>query len=82
MPDHPDQVHYFGSGSVESVLSPISLGLMVLFVILIFCLPRKYTIVPFLLGIFLIPLGEQIYALGVHWLVSRIIILAGRCHDS
>jgi hypothetical protein len=77
MPDHPDQVHYFGGGPVESVLSPISLGLMVLFVILIFGLPRKYMIAPVLLGIFLIPQGQQVYAVGVHWLVSRIIVLAG-----
>lgn len=76
MPDRPDQAHYFGGGLAESSISPISLALLALALLLILCLPRKYVIFPVLLGIFLIPLGEQIYALGVHWLVSRIIILA------
>jgi hypothetical protein len=77
MPDHPDQAHYFGGGISESNLSPFVLALMAIAIILILCLPRKHAVVPLLLAIFLIPLGQQFYALGVHWLVSRIVILVG-----
>lgn len=51
-------------------------GLLIV-LLLTLLLPRKYVIVPLLMGIFLIPLGEQVYALGVHWLVYRIIVLGG-----
>ncbi len=50
---------------------------MVLAILLILCLPRKYRVVPVLWAIFFIPMTQQIYALGVHWLVSRIIVLVG-----
>lgn len=77
MPDHPDQAHYFGGGFAETSLSPIVIAMMIVAILLILCLPRKYVVAPVLLAIFLIPLGQQVYLLGVHWFVSRIIILAG-----
>ncbi len=77
MPDHPDQHHYFGGGSDTSAIHPLVLGVMVLVILLLFLLPRKHVIVPVLMAFFLLPLGQQIYALGVHWLVGRIIVLAG-----
>ncbi len=77
MPDHPDQAHYFGGGMSESNLNPIALVLMAIAIILVLCLPRKHAVVPFLCAIFLIPGGQQVYLLGVHWFLSRIIILAG-----
>ena len=77
MPDHPDQSHVFGGGASASTLNPIVLVAMLVVVVLIVFLRRKYVIVPVLLFTFLVPLGQQVYLLGVHWLALRIIILAG-----
>ena len=74
MPDHGPA---FGGGAVASVLSPIVLVGLIVAIVLVLFLPRKYVIVPVLLLIFLTPLGQQMYVGGVHWLVSRIIILTG-----
>ena len=76
----PDNLH-FGGGSAVTVLHPLVAVAMVLAVVLILCLPRKYVIVPALLGIFLIPKGQQIVLVGLHFNVYRILILAGlaRC---
>ena len=67
----------FGGGATATVLHPAVLVGLILISVLILLLPRKYVIVPILIGIFLIPQGQQVYALGVHWLASRIIILVG-----
>ena len=67
----------FGGGLTETALSPVVLVGLLIVLLLTLVLPRKYVIVPLLMGIFLIPLGEQVYALGVHWLVYRIIVLGG-----
>lgn len=77
MPEGPDKSHYFGGGGVETVLSPIVLIAMLIAMLLILVLPRKYIIVPVLLIAFLVPLGQSVYALGVHWLVLRIVVLFG-----
>ncbi len=77
MPDQPDQSHNFGGGATETVLNPIVLVAMLIAIILILVLPRKYAIVPVLLIAFLVPTGQSVYAVGVHWLVIRIIVLVG-----
>src|SRR5271157_3476753 len=77
MPDHPDQAHTFGGGATESVVSPIVLVTMAIAILLILFLPRKHAVVPILSAMFLIPLGQQVYLLGVHWLMLRVIILVG-----
>ena len=75
MNDIPDQSHFIGGGATESLLSPLVVVGMLIGILLILILPRRFVIVPFLLCMFLIPLGQQIYAGGIHWLVGRIIIL-------
>lgn len=50
---------------------------MVLAVILILCLPRKWAIAPLLFGVFTIPLGQVVVLGGVHFTVVRILIIAG-----
>ncbi len=50
---------------------------MLLAVILILCLSRKYAVVPLLLCTFTIPLGQVVVLAGVHFTVLRILILAG-----
>jgi len=65
----------FGGGASETVLHPIVLVAMLIAVALIFLLPRKQIIWPFLLSAFLIPLGQSILIGGLHFFVIRIIIL-------
>jgi hypothetical protein len=65
----------FGGGASETVLHPIVLAAMLIAIVLIFVLPRKHVIWPFLLTAFLIPLGQSILLGGLHFFVIRIIIL-------
>src|SRR6266403_5615896 len=65
----------FGGGLNASILHPIVLVAMILSIILIIVLPRKFIVIPLLLMIFLAPWGQQIYFAGVHLFVPRILIL-------
>jgi hypothetical protein len=67
----------FGGGSAVTVLHPLVAVAMILAAVLILCFPRKYVIIPAFLALFLIPLGQVIVAAGIHFNVSRIIILTG-----
>jgi hypothetical protein len=67
----------FGGGSSVTVLHPLVVAAILLAIVLIFCLPRKYVIAPVLLALFLIPKGQVIVAASVHFNAYRIIILAG-----
>jgi hypothetical protein len=67
----------FGGGSPVTVLHPLVAVAMVLAIVLILCLRRKYVIVPALLAIFLTPKGQQIVVAGLHFNVYRVMILAG-----
>jgi hypothetical protein len=75
MDSHPNIT--FGGGSAASTMSPIALGAMLLAMVLIATLPRKWVIVPFLAFIFLVPLDEQFYVAGFHLFASRLVILCG-----
>jgi hypothetical protein len=67
----------FGGGTVESVLHPnVEIALVVVGLSL-FLLPRKYVIVPLLLGLMIIPNGQNLYVGGVHFYTCRIVILLG-----
>lgn len=70
-------VPQFGGGETGTVLHPIVLVAMLIAILLIFLLPRKYVVVPFLLSAFLIPLGQEVYFGGNHWFVYRIVIVVG-----
>jgi hypothetical protein len=67
----------FGGGTSSSVLHPVVLVAMIVLILLICLLPRRWVIVPLLLGILLIPCGQNIYIGGVHLFVSRIFVLIG-----
>ena len=56
-------------------MSPGILALFVILALAILALPRKFLIIPFLSGAFLVWLTAQFYIAGVHWLVLRLIIL-------
>lgn len=73
----PPENFRFGGGADESVLHPIVLIAMLVAILLIFLLPRKYVIAPLLAIVFLTPLGQQLNAGGLHFTVMRIVILAG-----
>jgi hypothetical protein len=66
----------FGGGSNVTLLHPAVLIAMILAIVLILVLPRKYAVIPFLLLTFLGAVGQQIYVGGVHLFVLRILIFA------
>src|ERR1017187_7493730 len=67
----------FGGGAEQTMLSPVVLIAMLVVIVLMFSLRRKYRIVPFLLIAFLIPPGQQFVLGGIHLFVGRIVLLAG-----
>jgi hypothetical protein len=67
----------FGGGATSSVLHPAVLAAIIVVAAATLLLPRKYVIVPLLLGILLIPAGQNLYVGGVHLYVYRILILIG-----
>jgi D-alanyl-lipoteichoic acid acyltransferase DltB (MBOAT superfamily) len=67
----------FGGGSTAMILHPIVLVAMIIVIVLIFLLPRKFLVVPLLLSMFLIPLGQRFVVSGFHLFVLRIIVLCG-----
>ena len=69
--------HRFGGGAAESSLSPVVLVALLVAVVLIFLLPRRFLVVPFLSVAFLVPIGQTLVVGGVHLFVARIVILAG-----
>jgi hypothetical protein len=75
MPDHVAQA--FGGGVASTVMNPIVLAAMVVSILLLLLLPRKYAIFAFLPCIFLVPLGQQLYLGGMHWMVCRLMVMAG-----
>ncbi len=70
----PDNLR-FGGGASETILHPLVLIAMLIAMALIFLLPRKYVIWPFLSTAFLVPLGQSILLGGLHFFVIRLIIL-------
>ncbi len=70
----PENLKFGGTGA--PVLHPLVLIAMVIAVLMILLLPRKYALVSVLVMAFLVPLAQQIYVGGLHVLVLRIVILA------
>jgi hypothetical protein len=67
----------FGGGASETILGPWVLVCMIITIVLIFALPRKYVIAPLLFTMLLCPAGQALFLGGVHLFVTRILILAG-----
>ena len=66
-----------GHGASETVLHPlVALGCLIAIVVMLRG-PRKYSVVPLCLCIFLVPRGQEILLLGAHFYVRIILILAG-----
>lgn len=73
----PEHARIFGSGLTETSLSPYALVATIISVILILVLPRKYAVLPLLFISFLVPLNQVLVLGGLHFFVSRIVVLAG-----
>jgi hypothetical protein len=73
----PDHAKTFGGGAAETTLTPIVLVAMLVAIVLILVLPRRWVIVPFLFVTFLVPFGQAIVLGGVHLFVFRVIVLVG-----
>jgi hypothetical protein len=56
---------------------PTALAAMVIAGVLLFVLPRRWAIVPFLLFTFLVPIGGQFNIGGLHVFAHRIVVLCG-----
>lgn len=67
----------FGGGSTATLLHPVVAIAMVLAFGLILILPRKYAFIPLLSATFMIPLYQEVVFAGLHFLVLRILIIAG-----
>jgi hypothetical protein len=67
----------FGGGPAGTLLHPFVAVQMMIAIILLLCLPRKYAIVPLILGVFTISQGQVVVLAGVHFTVLRILILVG-----
>jgi hypothetical protein len=65
----------FGGGATSTVLHPLVLAAMVIAIALIYLLPRKYIVVPFLMISMLTPWGQTLVLAGVHFTVVRIVVL-------
>jgi hypothetical protein len=71
----PDRFQ-FGGGSTETILHPLVMLGMLIAIVLIFTLPRKWVVVPFFLAFFNVPVTQVVVLGGVHFTVLRILILA------
>jgi hypothetical protein len=67
----------FGGGATETVLHPIVLVAMLIAIVTMLCLPRRFHLATFLFSTFLIPTGQEILVGGIHIFVYRLIVLAG-----
>jgi hypothetical protein len=72
----PDNLRV-GGGASASTMHPVVLAMVLISLLLMWVLPRKYVVVPFMLTIFLTPFGEQIYIAGLHIFASRMLIVGG-----
>jgi hypothetical protein len=69
----------FGGGSGDTLLHPVVLAVMLVAILLVMILPRKYVVIPFIISTLFVPLGQQVVIGSVHFFVLRIIIMAGCC---
>jgi hypothetical protein len=64
-------------GALDTDILPGTLLLLVVASALILMLPRKYAVIPFIFASLMIPLGQVVVIGGLHFMVFRILILAG-----
>lgn len=67
----------FGGGPSETIMGLGAAVALLVAIVLVLLLPRKYVIVPVLLGVFLVPEGMVVVLGGVHFTPTRIVALFG-----
>jgi hypothetical protein len=67
----------FGGGASETMLHPLVAVSLLVAVMLILALPRNKVIIPFLFTFFTVPIAQVVVLGGLHFTVSRILIIAG-----
>jgi hypothetical protein len=67
----------YGGGVSATLLHPVVAILMVLAIVCVLVLPRKYVSLPILWMVMLVPVGQQIYVGGVHLFALRLVVLFG-----
>src|ERR1017187_9812936 len=75
MGPHPNVT--FGAGAAGTTMTPVGVAGLLIAVLFVLLLPRKRVMVPFLLFVFLTPLGQQFNVGGLHVFADRIVILCG-----
>jgi hypothetical protein len=73
IPDH----FFLGGGAGETLMGPVGAFMILIAIVLMFALPRKYVVIPILLAVFLVPRGEVVVIGGSHFPPDRIIALFG-----
>jgi len=66
-------------GTAATNLNAVILIWVLLAVLLILLLPRKYIVVPFFLTALLIPLGQRLVIVAIHFSMFRLVIIVGLC---
>ncbi len=64
----------FGGGAWETVLGPGVLVLLLVAIVLILLVRRKFILGPLMFGLFLLPVGQTLVLGGLHLYVSRMLI--------
>jgi hypothetical protein len=67
----------FGGGASATILHPLVALALLITIVLIFALPRKYVLIPWLFTVFIVPFGQVVVLGGVHFTVYRIAVLFG-----
>lgn len=68
---------FLGGGPAETSLSPLAAALLALAVLAMWLTPRRYAVVPLLLGAFLVPSGAMVVLAGAHLQPVRILAIFG-----
>jgi hypothetical protein len=79
MPDYSYDIpekFYFGA-STQTYIPLLAISAIILTIIFIFLLPRKYAVVPFLIAGILIPMNVNVVIFGFNFYSYRLLILAG-----
>lgn len=67
----------YGGGASQTMVHPAVLVAMLVAIVCLLFLPKKYAVAAFLLVVLLPPSGQQFYIAGVHLFVHRILIVVG-----
>jgi hypothetical protein len=69
--------YYFGGGDDGTYATPLAILVMLIAILLLSALPRKYAYVPFLIAALLVPLHVVLLIGSLHFNATRILILTG-----